>query len=267
MSTSENQTAGSGEGMRRVVSATDNVDMEVETSSDHNEMMVEYDNTDGLSASDQDENMAVPTRLTAMRRSISSSSSLSDSSGGLLPEEPFTREQEMAEFTGQTYHFDNIVESTSNPLSSAQNRLVNFQTQRQGSRMSSGHRNDDSATGSSDSFRARSENSSNDWGYGWYEDVHGSEHMAPKADKKSTKRPGLVPRIASIGEVEDSGPKGKQQSNQFFFKKCSTNDRNRFYNCRRRRNGSHSTHVRLGRVLELTTSMEAHCWATPTTTC
>lgn len=230
MFTSERQTKGVSEGMRRVVSATGDVaEMEVDSSADEHAryndsaMMIDYDNVEELSAGDHIDNLAVPIRFTEMRRSISSGSSLSDGSAGLIPDGTSTQEEVMAEPTGQSYRFENIVESTGGQLSSSRDKFVNLQAQRQSGRSGGTNRMDDSATGSSGSFRARSENSSNDWGYGWYEDVHGSENMAQKSsDKRSAKRPGLVPRAPSTGEVDDNGPKGKFEVNERIFTACQS---------------------------------------------
>lgn len=184
--------------------------------------VIAYDDDDD--DDDEDEHMEdveqgneqVPLRQLAAR-SISSGSSLSDGSAGLLPDSAFAPSADQQQQHQQHQHQSRMQNNTAVRPSA----VVGMTSQQPLSTSSSSsparkslrplHRMD---SGSSGSLRARSENSSNDWGYGWYEDVHTSEHQQNNIsnnnnnnrDKKlpnSHKKSGMMPQMSSRGEVHD----------------------------------------------------------------
>ena len=136
-----------------------------------------------------------------------SHSSLSDASAGLLPEDIDTttttvEESAKPDVLVHMVRRGNEGEETMVPMNGPRTLRPAF------ARMDSS-----SSAGSYRTGRASSQNSSNDWGYGWYEDVHGSSHhsnapLTPDGGRsslrsyKNKKQGGLVPQV-SQREVQE----------------------------------------------------------------
>lgn len=153
----------------------------------------------------------VPRRLgQASQESVSSGSTLSDESAGLLPFLPPKASAAVAAASSNQMVLaptgSNMVElatASRSPQLVMNTTLLHARNSE--THPPSFHRMD---SGSSGSLRARSENSSNDWGYGWYEDVHASEQLPGSSNRpiekhSDNKKAGLVPQVSSGGEVSD----------------------------------------------------------------
>ena len=221
MSEAPSSAADDSHGMHRVISDPDNQLMSDSplpqkppaVASASHPAVIDDDGDEAMEVTD------VPLRLNP-RRSLSSGSSLSDGSTGLIPHEvllsrtggisspsrvPATAEEAAMrrEETVEGVHSHvPIASSSGKPMSPGGRGLY---------RMDSG---------SSGSLRARSENSSNDWGYGWYEDVHLSEQNLAAAnrssEKKSSRKNGLVPQVPSRGEVHQELIQPKDSQGRFW---------------------------------------------------
>ena len=193
-------------GVPHVISECDNMDgiIDIPPSSTTAAAFVEPDT--------EMDDAEVPRQFVASRNfaqgdASGSHSSLSDASAGLLPEDIDTTTTTVEESArpDDLMHIirrGNEGEETMVPMNGPRTLRPAF------ARMDSS-----SSAGSYQTGRASSQNSSNDWGYGWYEDVHGSSHhsTAPltpggrrssSRSSKNKKQGGLVPQV-SQREVQD----------------------------------------------------------------
>jgi hypothetical protein len=169
----------------------------------------------------------VPRRLAeSSKQSVSSGWSLSDGSTGLFPDSAFMQQQPAAaepviqqhEKPPPPQQQQEITSKEGSPAGPQQGpegygrgiimvRSSPILTPTGGSR---GLQRMDS--GSSGSLRAKSENSSNDWGYGWYEDVHASENLTGSnnrpSDRKSSRKHGLVPHMVPKDDSQGRSVEG-----------------------------------------------------------
>ena len=204
------------EPMRRVVSNPDDVAglKEMKPSAEYTPVAYVEPDTLDQPMEDAERRTGVPQRLEAeVNRSVSSSSSLSENSTEHMDDDPLMKDNNPEIAGNQQRISSDKGDKTGNKALTEGMFTITGMDERMPPSPSPTHQHKglprslhrmDSA--SSGSLRARSENSSNDWGYGWYEDVHGSEHQGGSnrsSDKKSSKRNGLVPQVSSRGEVRE----------------------------------------------------------------
>jgi hypothetical protein len=190
------------EGMRHVVSGDSHDRMGEQQSPQSSDGAVYVEPDTGDDTGDDDLRMLpadhVPRQLSHSPQNMSTNSSLSDGSGGLLR---YYTPDDIESPTGAMLSavVSQIRRETPAHVGEQANMVVMHPAGRQ--LRAALHRMD---SGSSGSVRGNSQTSSNDWGYGWYDDVHMSSEgtLPPFSNKKPQSSPGRGKRgLASKSTV------------------------------------------------------------------